>query len=61
MSNNNNNASMLNQLAIDLAISFIVVKPAILLARQVAPTTANLKGYLAYNIDYIYFYLHRQI
>ena len=52
---------MLNQLAIDLAISFIVVKPAILLARQVAPTTANLKGYLAYNIDYIYFYLHRQI
>ena len=61
MSNNNNNASMPNQLAINLAISFAVVKPATLLARQVAFTTINLKGYLAYNINYVYFYLHRQI
>ena len=61
MSNNNNNASMPNQLAVNLTVSFAVVKPAALLARQVAPTTANLKSYLAYNINHVYFYLHRQI
>ena len=61
MLNNNNNASTLDQPAVDLTVSLAVVKPAALLARQVALITANLKGYLAYNIDYIYSYLHRQI
>ena len=52
---------MPNQPAINLAIGFAVVKHAALLAKQVAFTTANLKGYLAYNINHIYSYLHRQI
>ena len=52
---------MPNQPAVDFAISFAVVKPTALLARQVASTTANPKSYLAYNINHVYSYLHRQI
>ena len=44
MSNNNNNASMPNQPTVNSAISFAIVKPATLLAKQVAFTTANLKS-----------------
>ena len=61
MSNNNNNASAPNQPAINPAVSPAVVKHTALLARQVALTTANPKSYLAYNINHVYSYLHRQI